>query len=89
MTPTIIFFIQGAAIALMYLAIRRAWFPIRTVVIGGVLVSAVLMTLRLLTTENADPGLSVLIGVPLGALIGLAVAAIAWYFVAQERNKTQ
>ncbi|MCU0475305.1 MAG: hypothetical protein MUC99_04175 [Anaerolineae bacterium] len=88
MTPELVFLGQAVLIAGMYLSMRRNWLPVRVTVIGGVAASAVLMALRLLVTEGTDAGRSVLIGVPLGAAIGLAVAAIAWYFVLQERSKS-
>lgn len=86
MTPEFVFILQSALIFVMYLGMRRHWLPTRVIVIGGVIGSAILMSLRLLTTPGADPGLSLMLGLPLGAVIGLAVAAIAWYFVIQERR---
>ena len=86
MTANIVFFAQAIVITLMYLAMRRAWYPTRTVVIGGVVANAALMFLRLVSVEGADTGRALIIGAPLGAVIGLAVAAIAWYFMLQEKN---
>ncbi len=86
MASTAVFFAQAIVITLMYLAMRRDWYPTRYVVLTGVAASAALMFLRLSATEGADTGRALLIGVPLGAVIGLAVASIAWYFMMQEKS---
>lgn len=87
MTSDTAFFLQALVIVFMYLGMRRDWLPTRWIVIGGVAFNAVLMFLRLALTEGADAGRAFLIGVPLGAAIGVAVASIAWYFMLQERNE--
>ena len=86
MASTAVFFAQAIVITFMYLAMRRDWYPTRYVVLIGVLASAALMFLRLSAAEGADTGKALLIGVPLGAVIGLSVASIAWYFMVQEKQ---
>lgn len=86
MTSDSVFFLQALVIAFMYLGMRRDWLPTRMIVIGGVAANAILMFLRLALTQGADTGRALMIGVPLGAVIGLAVASIAWYFMLQEQQ---
>ncbi len=86
MSATIVFFAQAIVITFMYLAMRRDWYPTRYVVMVGVAASAALMFLRLVSSDGADTGRALIIGVPLGALIGFAVASIAWYFMLQEKQ---
>lgn len=86
MSSDTMFFLQAVLIALMYIGMRRMWLPISWIVVGGVAANAILMFLRLALAEGADTGRALLFGLPLGALIGIAVASIAWYFMLQERN---
>lgn len=84
-----LFFI-GLAIAIVYiyLAMRRGWDSPRRVVMIGVPLCAVAMSLVQAANPGADIARAVLYGVPLGASIGLATAAVAWYFARSETRGT-
>lgn len=80
-----LFFIgMAVAIVYLYLGIRRGWGRPRNVALIGIALCAVAMALVQATNPGADILLAVLYGAPLGALIGVATAAVALYFRRNE-----
>jgi hypothetical protein len=89
-STSLIFFVGlAAAIVYLYLGLRRGWGNRRNVVIIGVVLCAVAMTLVQAANPGADIGRAVLYGAPLGTAIGLATAAVAWYFATSEQRKAR
>ena len=84
---SLLFFV-GLAVAMiyLYLGLRRGWGNRRNIVIIGVILCAVAMTLVQIANPGADFGRAVMYGAPLGAAIGLATAAVAWYFATNEQR---
>jgi hypothetical protein len=82
------FFFIGLALAMvyLYLGLRRGWGSPRRVVLTGVTLCAVAMALVQAANPGADFVLAVIYGMPLGALIGLATAGVAWYFARNEQR---
>jgi hypothetical protein len=88
-TSFIFFMGLAAAIIYLYIGLRRGWGSRRNVIIAGVLLCAVAMTLVQAANPGADFARAVLYGAPLGAAIGLATAAVAWYFVTNEQRSAR
>ena len=82
------FFFIGLALAIvyLYLGIRRGWGSTRRVIITGTILCAIAMALVQAANPGADTTLAIIYGVPLGALLGLATSAIAYYFASSERR---
>lgn len=82
-------FFAGMVLAMvyLYLGLRRGWGDRRRVLLIGVLLCAVAMTLVQAANPGADIGRAILYGVPLGAVIALATASVAWYFVTSEQRR--
>lgn len=91
MGSTSLLFFAGlaAAIIYLYLGLRRGWGSRRNVIIIGVVLCAVAMTLVQASNPGADFVRAVLYGAPLGAAIGLATAAVAWYFATNEQRNAR
>jgi hypothetical protein len=87
---SLLFFV-GLAVAMvyLYLGLRRGWGNRRNILIVGVLLCTVAMTLVQAANPGADFGRAVLYGAPLGAFIGLATAAVAWYFATTEQRNAR
>lgn len=85
------FFFLGLALAMVYiyLGLRRGWGSPRRVIVTGVIVCAVAMVLVQATNANADIVLAIIYGAPLGILLALVTAGIAWYFKRNEEKTTQ
>lgn len=91
MGGTSILFFMGlaAAMVFLYIGLRRGWGNRRNVIIAGVILCAVAMTLVQAANPGADFARAVLYGAPLGAALGLATAAVAWYFVTSEERSAR
>jgi hypothetical protein len=87
---SLIFFVGlAAAMVYLYLGLRRGWGNRRNIMIIGVVLCAVAMTLVQAMNPGADFGRAVLYGAPLGAVIGLATAAVAWFFATNEQRNAR
>ncbi len=88
MGGTSLLFFAGLALAIvyLYLGLRRGWGSPRNILIVGIVLCAVAMTLVQVAGPGADFVRAILYGAPLGAAIGLATAAVAWYFARSERR---
>lgn len=82
------FFFIGLALAIvyLYLGIRRGWGSTRRVIITGTILCAIAMALVQAANPGADLTLAIIYGVPLGALLGLATAGIAYYFSRNDQR---
>ncbi len=81
MTPgAFLFFVMFATVqVVMYLAIRREWFPPGAVAGVGVVASIVFVILMSLAQRNFM-GQALFVGVLLGGLISAVTLSAAWYF---------
>jgi hypothetical protein len=88
-TSLIFFTGLAAAMIFLYVGLRRGWGNRRNVIIAGGILCAVAMTLVQAANPGADFVRAVLYGAPLGAAIGLATAAVAWYFATSEQRSAR
>lgn len=85
--PGVMFFGLAALMVGSYIALRRAWLAERIVGIISVAGSAILMFLYLVTQPGAEGLRALLVGLPLGAVLGATVWLVARYFNQQEHQK--
>lgn len=83
----ICFFLFGATILGMYIAIRRNLAPPGLVAAGGVLTSIITMSLFSLAQGNVLAQ-AILVGIVLGGAFSVATLVIAMYFQGNERRTT-
>ena len=87
---SLLFFVGlAAAMVYLYIGLRRGWGNPRNVIIVGIVLCAVAMTLVQAANPGADFVRAVLYGAPLGAVIGLATAAVAWFFATNEQRNAR
>ena len=79
----LLFVVFALVLAVMYISIRRAWFPPGVTATVGVVVSMIIMVLVSLAQNNL-PIQAVIVGILLGGIFSGVTLAAAWYFHSQE-----